>query len=121
MDTRKIASEHRLKHWAEILRDRQTSGESIKGYCARMGICENVYYYWQRKLREAACREMLPAQSMDKLAVVPRGWAVCRQEKEAVRVSEAVVIEIGKCRVEATADFDTELLSKVCRTLIALC
>lgn len=122
MDTRKIASGYRLSHWAEILRERQASGESIKGYCARMGIRENVYYYWQRKLRETACQELLPAvQTTENQAIVPNGWAVCTQKKEAVTDFKAVIIEIGKCRVEATMETDAQLLTKVCRTLMALC
>nr|WP_250229697.1 IS66 family insertion sequence element accessory protein TnpB [Anaeropeptidivorans aminofermentans] len=36
------------------MRDRRESDLSIRGFCEREGFHENVYYYWQRKLRETA-------------------------------------------------------------------
>ena len=62
MNTREIAEEYRLSHWAEKMRERQELGLSIKAYCAQQGFHENVYYYWQRKLREAACTELAAKQ-----------------------------------------------------------
>ena len=58
MNTREIAAEYRLQHWAGIVRERTESGLSIKVYCENAGFHENVYYYWQRKLREAACEQL---------------------------------------------------------------
>jgi hypothetical protein len=62
MDSRKIASEYRLAHWASVMRDRQDSGQSIRAYCESIGLHENVYYYWQRKLREMACEQLIQMQ-----------------------------------------------------------
>jgi len=66
MNTRAIAEEYRLTHWAQIMQERQQSGLSIKSYCERAGLHENVYYYWQRKLREAAYRELNIIQNKTK-------------------------------------------------------
>jgi len=63
MNTRYIAEEHRLAHWAGIMRDRAESGLSIRAYCESAGFHENNYYYWQKRLREAACEEMARIQS----------------------------------------------------------
>ena len=54
MNTRKIAAEFRLKHWAQLIHERAEKGVSVHTYCETIGIHENTYYYWQRKLREAA-------------------------------------------------------------------
>ena len=54
IDTRKITKEYRLSHWIQIMQERCESGLSIKGYCEREGIHQNIYHYWQRKLRAAA-------------------------------------------------------------------
>lgn len=135
MSTREIAQEYRLAHWAGIMRERTESGLNIKSFCERTGIHENVYYYWQRKLREAACQELLPAtQNDEKKAIIPSepvgrsascppmpaGWAVCSPEKTEQK-NNGVLIEIGKCRVAANADTDPELLVKVCTALMSLC
>lgn len=124
MDTREIAVAYRLTHWAGILRERQASGMSIRAYCKAEGICENVYYYWQRKLREAACEELLSViEEKPEQSLVPQGWAAVREEKMERRglPPGAVWIEIGKYRVPATMDSDPELLTKVCRMLASIC
>jgi transposase-like protein len=58
MDTRKIAVEYRMSHWAQIIQNRIKSGLSIKAFCENAEFHENIYYYWQRKLRETACEEL---------------------------------------------------------------
>jgi transposase-like protein len=53
-NTKAMVKEYRQSQWAEVMRERAESGEKIKAYCNRRGIRPNTYYYWQRKLREAA-------------------------------------------------------------------
>jgi len=125
MNTREMAKEFRLTHWARIMQERSASGKSIREYCKSAKIGEYVYYYWQRKLREAACSE-LTARVQERSAgtreqsLVPRGWVACENAGETAEKG-ALTIEIGKCRVMVEADSDTELLAKVCRTLMSLC
>ena len=82
MNTREIAAEYRLSHWAKIMQERSESGMSIREYCKTEGFHENVYFYWQRKLREAACDELLSKQQVGTSgadnSLVPSGWAVCK-------------------------------------------
>jgi len=61
-NTREIAAEYRLSHWAGIMQERVSSGMSVKAYCASVGLHENVYYYWQKKLREAAYDQLAVVQ-----------------------------------------------------------
>lgn len=132
MDTREIAKEYRLTHWAGVTQERITSGKSIKAYCASIGLQESVYYYWQRKIREAACQELITTDG-EKAVVqnelvgrsascspVPSGWAVCDMAKNDVS-NESIRIEIGKSRITVEADVDLELLAKTCRVLMSLC
>lgn len=123
MDTREIAVAYRLAHWAGILRERQASGRSIRAYCKSEGICENVYYYWQRKLREAACQESNPAEKdKSQESVVPSGWtAICEPTHDAATEQGTVSIEIGKCCVKVDSGVSVEQLEKVCRVLMKLC
>ena len=122
MDTRQIATELRLQHWAGIMRERKEKGLSVRQWCRENGVGEKTYYYWQRKLRETVCRELLPGKvESDNQAVVPSGWAKCEPEPKADETSGAVIIEIGKCRITATSSTDPELLGKVCRALTSQC
>jgi transposase-like protein len=120
MNTRKIAEEYRLTHWAGIMRERQTSGISIREYCKTAGFSEHTYYYWQKKLREAACRE-LTVQTEDggNKSIVPSGWSVC--EAAADKSESGVMrVEIGSFKISVDEYFDPQLLTKVCKALIPL-
>ena len=123
MNTREIAAELRLSHWAKIMQDRNESGLSIKEYCKTAGFHENIYFYWQRKLREAACQNLLPNPQAetacpDKTSV-PGGWAVCETTITTAK-DKPLTIEVGGCKVLADADVDPELLLKVCRALVMI-
>jgi hypothetical protein len=114
IDTREIAAEYRLEHWAGVVRQRAESGLTVKAFCESEGLPENTYFYWQRKLRESVCERSaaLPA---------PNGWAaVVSPAPGAPEVSRSLPIEIGKCRVIAGIDTDERLLAKVCRVLTTL-
>ena len=58
MNTKLVTAELRISHWAGIMKERSDSGLSVRAYCEREGFHENIYYYWQRKLREAACKQL---------------------------------------------------------------
>ncbi len=51
---RTITRQIRLKEWTEVFRDRAESGMMVKDYCDAHGITKDAYYYWLRKVREAA-------------------------------------------------------------------
>ena len=63
MNTKDIATAFRMRHWAGIMDERKRSGLSVRRFCINAGIPENNYYYWQKKLREAACEEIANAES----------------------------------------------------------
>jgi len=134
MDTRKIAKEYRLAHWAQVMQERSTSGMSIRAYCESAGLCLNVYFYWQRKLRESACEGLAAVEAAAEQALVPSrldhrvspadspvhpGWAVCKAA-EAVP-AKTLNIEINGVQVQVEPDTDPELLAKTCRMLKSLC
>ena len=124
INTRKIAEEYRLTHWAQIIQERTESGLSIKDYCKQIGICGNTYYYWQRRVRQAACEQLLPAvQTEITQSRVPAGWALAASATEPEQPIQdgTVIIEAGPCRVRVAADTNMELLRKVCRMLVSIC
>ena len=59
-DVLAVRDEYRLQGWAEIIRERQASGLTNKEFCAQRGITEKTYYYWLRKVREAAAETVAP-------------------------------------------------------------
>ena len=129
MNTREVAAEYRKSQWIQILQERAASGESISKFCDGRGIKRNRYFYWQRKLRELACKELLPeakitpSRTVERTASkspLPSGWALCEQSESETSAS-SVIIEIGKFRIDAGANANAEHIEKVCRVLVSLC
>ena len=127
MNTREIAEEYRLSHWAGILRERKESGLSIRAYCKRACIHENVYYYWQKKLREAALEEL--AGQGDAKASAPEGWARCTAkpalpmatEKTVATSYEQVTVEAHGLRITVGSAYPVEQLARLLGELMRGC
>jgi len=116
MDTREVAAEYRMAKWAQTIQARKQCGQSIKEFCKSSGISRNAYFYWQRKLRAAACSEIQETASKESNCLIPNGWA----QLKSMKTDRAVTIEVSGCRITTTAETDLELLAKVCRALRSL-
>ena len=53
-DVLAVRDEYRLKEWTEVYRRCRESGLSNREFCRENGIAEKTFYYWLKKLREAA-------------------------------------------------------------------
>ena len=127
INTREIATELRLSHWAGIMQERTRSGQSIKAFCRQIGICQNTYFYWQRRVRAAACTVLSDKTSVftdtvskSEKALIPHGWTQVAEVEPASALPSMLIVQVGDCRVSVDAETDLELLSKVCRVLKAL-
>jgi len=118
MDTRMVAHEMRLGHWANILRERRESGLSIRRWCRENGCNEKTYYYWQRKLREVTCDELTRRQEAA-MVNVP-SFAEVSHAKEALQ-SGMITIRLGEIVVEISGDTAPEIVETVLRTLRSPC
>lgn len=72
-----MAHEYRLARWSDLAKERAELGMSIRKFCAMKGFAENTYFYWQRKLRNAACTQLeaegvsMPVADFAEVALVP--------------------------------------------------
>jgi len=119
MDTQKIVTQFRLSGWGEEVKERIAGRQTVKAFCEGKGISKATYYYRQKKVREAACTELLEKQNC-KAGLVPNGWTQLAEPKLAAAAESALTIEIGGCHIKVTASTDSELLTKVCRVLRSL-
>ena len=119
MNTRKIAAEYRLAHWTQIMHRKRESGLSAKAFCENEGIHENVYYYWQQKLRSAACEQMAEMQSEQvERKLVPSGFAELKIVKaydppmlpEHATQGE-IRIDIAGIRISADSTYPSEKIA----------
>lgn len=54
MDTREITNAYRITKWADIVKQCRTIGQTVSVWCEENGVNEKSYYYWQKRVREAA-------------------------------------------------------------------
>ena len=54
MQTKSITTQIRLSQWNQIIHERLDSGLTVAEYCSEHNLSKNAYYYWLRKIREAA-------------------------------------------------------------------
>lgn len=57
MNTKLATRQIRLNEWAAIIKDCKASGQKVDIYCEQHGLSKNAYYYWLRKVKEAALKQ----------------------------------------------------------------
>jgi hypothetical protein len=124
MTAREAKTQYQLKEWADRITNRSRSGQSVRAWCAENSISPRVYYYWLKRVREYAAQFLTEVTTrnmamtpVDKSApmVTPVGWALA--EAAPPTQPQVLTIEIGGCKIKATAETDEALLLRVCRTL----
>jgi transposase-like protein len=73
INTREIAAECRLSHWVQIMQERTQSGLSIKAFCKQIEISGSTYFYWQRRVRAAACEQLAKLEPAQR-SLAPSGF-----------------------------------------------
>lgn len=78
MNTKLATRQIRLNEWAAIIKDCKASGQKVDIYCEQHGLSRDAYYYWLRKVKEAALTqagfvelpaltsEQIPAKTIEK-------------------------------------------------------
>lgn len=100
MDTKLVTKQIRLREWAEVIKDCKSSGLKVDDYCSQHGLSRDAYYYWLRKVKEAA---LLQAGFVEMPAVRsgPSGFIPQMQ------------IKIGDIEIDINKDTPGELISSV--------
>ena len=126
MNTRAIATEYRLAQWAQALQEHKASGASIKTFCENKGVSKNTYLYWQRKLRESACKQLalkqaetagrnLPAQSFAEIRIAEPARMLETAQPSGIHM------EIGVARITIDSTYPTDQLAALLRELARSC
>jgi hypothetical protein len=120
MDTRKVAAEYRLSHWAQFIRECKESGLSIKTFCENAKVHQNVYYYWQRKIREAACERVAQPEHL-----VPSGFTEVKLMEltapPSAETSPGLRIEIFGAQITADSTYPVDKIAALLRALTQPC
>ena len=126
MNTREIAVEYRMSHWAQIMQNRIDSGLNVRAFCENAGIHENSYYYWQRKLREATFEEL--ARNESGTGLMPPMFAEVKLATQATSFPPVaanqqnnVCVEVSGVRITADSGYPVDKLAYLMRAVMRSC
>ncbi|WP_240416476.1 IS66 family insertion sequence element accessory protein TnpA [Paenibacillus periandrae] len=119
MQTGEMRNRYRLQQWTEIIRECRSSGQTVVRWCADHEVNVKSYYYWLRKIREAAC-ESLPALSSSNqptLVPVPSSLRRNSPRPEASQEQAAIILRTDAVTIEIHPHASTALLEQTLRIL----
>ena len=105
MTNREMATQYRMTEWAEIIRERVASGQSIENFCADRNIAKSRYFYWQKKLRAAACEHIESQQNCETGLSVPGFLEVNLESTPKPTASGQLSMEIDGVRISADGTY----------------
>ncbi len=105
----------RAQKWAEILRDRQSSGQSNTTYCAEHRINIKTFYYWQTKLRRQAAVMLNVSSSCERLAPVESHPIV--PVNFSGSTAPEITIRKGEFAIELSGNISTAVLETLLMVL----
>lgn len=77
MNTSEVAQQYRLKQWVQRIHECRSSGLTVAVWCAEHNIKLSSYFYWLRRVRQAAC-ETLPSHNTENNQIVPVDFPLTR-------------------------------------------
>ncbi len=123
MDVQKLTHEVRLQQWSAIVNECRSSGSSIKSWCEENGINIKTYYYWQKKVCQATCRELSMGQQQN-LETVPTSTPSVFAELSTPRNKlghVAITIHHHNTEVHIYSGADAALVESALLALRSLC
>jgi len=113
-----------MSHWSQVLQERAASGLSVQDYCLSKGITKNTYFYWQKKLREAACEQLALAQA-NTTGLPVRNFAEVRVSGGPMPPTSVqhnqICIDTGSFKITAGAGYPMENLAMLLREVARSC
>lgn len=119
MQTVEMRNRYRLQQWTEIIRDCRSSGQTVVRWCADHEVNVKSYYYWLRKVREAACESLPPSLSPNESTLVPVPSSLRANTLRSKDTSEqaAIILRTEAVTIEIHPHVSTELLEQTLRIL----
>jgi hypothetical protein len=119
LDTRKVKKAYRLNQWTEIIRQHRSSGQTVAVFCKEQYLNPKSYYYWLRRVREAAC-EALPAISSEKSIMIPLTIGESATYPSESVVNSKVTLYYGAFSLDFQENTSSIFIENTIRTLMNL-
>jgi hypothetical protein len=122
-----VERDYRLAQWAEVIQERIESGLTVNEFCKLRGLTRDKYYYWQAKLKEAACEHLLQARPQIQAAqgfaevVVTSATLAPFEPKSKNDNNGELRIELSGIHINADAGYPPTALAALLKELLKPC
>ena len=122
MDVQKLTHEVRLQQWGRTIKDCRSSGKSVKAWCAERNINIKTYYYWQKKVCQATCRELAMNHPQPSIEVNANPIVFAKLRKPDHPSGQlALTIQRNQMEIQIYRGADTALVETALLAIRSLC
>lgn len=114
MNTKLATRQIRLNEWAAIIKECKASGQKVDLYCEQHGLSRDAYYYWLRKVKEAALKQ---AGFVELPALTPEQTRAKTAEKGTSSFQTQMIIKIKEIEFCVNENSPSELVSRMLEIL----
>lgn len=108
METQLTIREYRMQQWTQIIRTCRSSGMTVNAWCAQNGVHPKSYYYWLKKVRDAALNQQ-PANTP---------FVQISDEKPiAEQCCGRILLRVSDCEIEIHEGASTELIERTMQAI----
>ena len=116
MDSTTFTRQMKLNKWSEIVKAQNESGLTVTSFCKENSIAKGKYYYWLKRIRQAACDNLPTVTKSNFVPVMPK-YDYVSKNTIITTSSYAMRISLGEIVLEFSNEASSDLIENALRVI----
>ena len=117
----KIKNQFRAEQWASVIRECQSSGQTVTSWCESHNVGVKAYYYWLRKLRMATIQKSNPNTLVEVSREEPTVFRKLEVQTPVANTQAAIIIHLNGAAIEVNEGTSQQTIQAVLLALRNVC
>lgn len=117
----KIKNQFRAEQWANVIRECQSSGQTVTSWCESHNVGVKAYYYWLRKLRMATIQKSNPNALVEVSREEPTVFRKLEVQTPVANTQAAIIIHLNGAAIEVNEGTSQQTIQAVLLALRNVC